>query len=91
MESLASILKRSFEEMGIGTPVFRNQVFFYWDRVVGPRIAAEARPERLEGGRLFVKVKSAVWRNELIFLRQDIVKRLNDRIGQTVIDEMILI
>ena len=48
-----------------------------WRRAVGARIAARAEPGRLRGSVLTVYVASAAWAQELSFLTNDIVERVN--------------
>ncbi len=48
-----------------------------WHDVVGARIAHRATPGRLRRGVLEVGVASAVWAQELSFLKDDLVARLN--------------
>jgi len=36
-----------------------------WEQIVGPAVAAHAKPERIEGGALFVRVSSHIWQAEL--------------------------
>ena len=36
-----------------------------WPEIVGPAVAAQTVPERMEGTELYVRVSSHVWRQEL--------------------------
>ena len=56
-----------------------------WPTVVGPVIAAETTPERIEGTVLVVKVKSHIWRNELRSgIGLDIVKKVRSQVCRTI-------
>lgn len=48
-----------------------------WRRAVGVRIASRAEPGRLRGSVLTVYVASAAWAQELSFLTNDILERVN--------------
>ncbi len=48
-----------------------------WATAVGARIAAHAIPDRLNRGTLFVKVSDSVWMQQLHFLKQDILGKIN--------------
>ena len=48
-----------------------------WEAVVGPHIAKKASPEGIRNGILFVSVESSVWMQELTFMKQQILERIN--------------
>ena len=50
-----------------------------WEGGVGTRIAARARPARLEGGTLSVLVATAAWSQELSLLSESILEQLRRR------------
>ncbi|MDX2127981.1 MAG: DUF721 domain-containing protein [Chloroherpetonaceae bacterium] len=59
-----------------------------WSKVVGVHIAKVSEVEKLVGGTLFVKVKSAAWRNELIFKKAGIIEQINTKVGREVVKEI---
>ena len=60
-----------------------------WPSVVGERIARETQLLGIKGGKLFLYVEKAVWRNELNFMKQDIIYRLNHAVGASLIRDII--
>lgn len=61
-----------------------------WPEVVGEKIAAKTLELKIQHRKLFVKIHSSILRQELIMIRTELVKRLNDKAGESVIDEMVL-
>lgn len=53
-------------------------VFGDWSEVVGPAIAAHAKPVKLEGQRLLVEVDQPGWATQLRFLEADLIARLTE-------------
>ena len=47
-----------------------------WGSVVGERLAQEARPSTLNGGRLVVSVPSSVWAGQVRLLSAEILDKL---------------
>ncbi len=68
-----------------------HAVWNIWRDVVGEVLAAKAEPIRIADGKLFVRVASSTWMQELQFLTDDIKIRLNDRLGAPVVREFFLI
>lgn len=60
-----------------------------WPDVVGADVAANARPARLSQGRLVVSTSSSVWAQTLSYMENDLRQRLNERLGEDVIDQII--
>ncbi len=61
-----------------------------WDQVVGGMVARHTVSLRLRQGRLRVRVDSAPLRQELTYLRADLLERLNQRAGREVVKEVVL-
>ncbi len=59
-------------------------VFGKWDEAVGPMLAANVRPVRLEHGTLLVEVDDPAWATQVRFLSDDIRRRLREAAGVDV-------
>lgn len=59
-----------------------------WPLAVGKRIASRTRVASLSGARLVVEVEDAVWKRQLSVLRSQILKKLEQVIGQPVVSEV---
>lgn len=71
-----------------GRRILENMAVAYWPEVVGPRAAAATEADHVRDGVLLVRTRSSSWSQELSFLRETIVTRLNERIGRPVIREL---
>ena len=91
MEHLSSVIEKLLVKRGIEKPVKRYQVFSDWEVIVGEKIAAVTTPERIDKDRLIVRVKSDVWRNELLFHKGVIQKKIEARLGRSEINDIIFI
>ncbi|GAB6062060.1 DciA family protein [Deferrisoma palaeochoriense] len=58
-----------------------HRVWEVWDEVAGPELARRVRPLSLRGGVLVLGVPSSAWAQQITFLRQEILSRLNERLG----------
>ena len=59
-------------------------MFGRWEEAVGPAIAANVRPVRLEQGTLLVEVDDPAWATQVRFLADDVRTRLRDVAGVVV-------
>ncbi|WP_241682918.1 DUF721 domain-containing protein [Actinomadura sp. J1-007] len=57
-------------------------VFGNWQGIVGPELAEHTKPERFEEGELTVVADSTTWATQLRLLSSNLVRRLNEELGQ---------
>ena len=60
----------------------------HWEGVVGPQVAGVTQVEAVRDGVLFVRVRNSVWANELTLLKEDMLRRLNSKLGGKIISDI---
>lgn len=78
------------QSMGLGQKLKECEALLAWDEVIEPNWKMAAKPKKIENGRLEVWVTGAVRRTQLMFLQQEIIARINARVGQTVVSELVV-
>lgn len=68
-----------------------HAVWNVWSEVVGKLLASKAEPARIEDGKLFIRVSSSTWMQELQFLKDEIRTRLNHRLGAPIVRDIYLL
>lgn len=61
-----------------------------WEEVVGERIAEHTEEVHFEGNKLACKVKNQVWRHEIHTNRFNIANRINQRLKNQVVSDIIV-
>lgn len=89
-ELLGSLLRTSFGGTGLGERLKDLVIWQQWEQVVGAAIARRARPLRLSGGVLTVMVGSAPWMQQLNFMKDELVSKLNSCLGEERVREIVL-
>lgn len=84
---LGDILSKTLENLGLSPKAQKYRVFSIWAKIVGD-ISRHAKPRRLQGDVLFVATASSVWSQELTFMRETILSRLNNALGGPHIREI---
>jgi predicted nucleic acid-binding Zn ribbon protein len=59
-----------------------------WGAAVGPAVEVAARPISERDGVLTVLCSAAVWSQELNLMATELVRRLNDRLGEPLLTEL---
>lgn len=62
-----------------------------WPEIIGAAIANRTQQLYVRDRKLFIKVESAVVKNELVLMRSMIISRLNEHVGQEVIDDIVIL
>ncbi|MCG8341630.1 MAG: DUF721 domain-containing protein, partial [Chlorobiales bacterium] len=60
-----------------------------WQNVVGETIAKMTEVEKFVKGILYVRVLSPSWRNELSFRKRNIIGRLNEAVGKSMVKDIV--
>jgi len=74
VKKIGKILQNVINDLGIDQPIKRYEALNRWSDIVGKRIAEVTEPEKIKNGKIFVKVKTDSWRNELVFHKKDIIR-----------------
>ncbi len=75
-------------DLGFEKKLHQVRVVNLWPELVGEAIANVAQAERVSDGILYVKVKSMTWRTELSFQKSNIIKKIEQRFGKNVINDI---
>lgn len=62
-----------------------------WPEIIGTAIANRTQQLYVRDRKLYVKVESAVVKNELVLMRSMIITRLNEHVGQELIEELVIL
>ena len=90
MEALGRILEPFLRDLGVEKPIRQYQAVGLWPDVVGKQIASVTHARDFQRGKLFVTVQSDVWRHELIYHKQDILKKMNNILGDKIVEDIVL-
>jgi predicted nucleic acid-binding Zn ribbon protein len=63
-------------------------LFGRWADIVGPQLAAHARPLSLNRGVLVVAVAEPGWATQLTYLEGDLLRRFQEALGDAVVDRV---
>ena len=85
---VSQLIEQFLQSVGIHGKIEENFAIVYWDQVVGKEISERTEPYKILRGILFVRVTDPAWRNELQFFKQEIIKKLNHKIGRNIVKDI---
>lgn len=89
--AVGGLLNGVLTELGLADKLRECRALLAWEEAAGPVVAARARPLRIRRGRLELAVPSAVWRTQLSFAKDDLLRRINELAGEAVIREIAIL
>lgn len=89
--SLGQALHSLLRSWGVDGKVRERQTVALWSQTVGPRIAEKTEALGVEDGKIFVRVHSSSWKTELVFVKPEIIDRLNRAVGRKVIKDIVFV
>ena len=88
MKHLKKAIEEAIETTGIKSALKQEAAVLLWDSIVGEVVSSVAKAERVESGMLIVKVETPVWRQELHMQKEEIINKINKKIGTSAIREI---
>lgn len=89
-QSAFEIWEGMMAQAGMTDEYARQRLCFLWAEVVGPAINRYTSRRFVDGDRLHVFITSASLKNELLYLRPQLVKRLNEAVGRELITDVVI-
>ncbi len=86
---LGDLIPALLAKLGLAQGLHDRQVVERWPDVVGPKIAEVTVAERIKDGKLWVSVSHPAWRNELTFMKRELIDRLNAAMGEEIVKDII--
>jgi predicted nucleic acid-binding Zn ribbon protein len=88
--SLADAIKDFVREMNMEGKLNEIGLINSWEEIVGKAISSRTSKIYIKDQVLYVHLNSSVVRNELLMLRLELMEKLNQKAGTTVISDIVL-
>jgi len=89
-QKIDEVIKEYLKSLKIDDKLKEVELIRAWDDIVGKTISRSTKNIFIHNRRLYVQLNSSIIRNELFMLREGLKKSLNDKVGEIIIDDIIL-
>lgn len=83
--SMADVLKEYKKEMNIESKLKEVQLINSWEEIAGKAIARHTTKVFVRDSTLVIYLDSSVVRNELLMIRESLIRRVNELAGEQII------
>ncbi len=90
-EKIATLIGKVLEAATGGAPPPPESIaaITRWSQAAGERLAGHSRAVSLRAGKLYVEVRSPVWKQELILSRRTIIANMNRLLGERLVADIV--
>lgn len=88
--SIGDAMKKFLEGSRIRGDIQALQIEDAWEDIMGKTVARYTDKIRIIGDKLFISTQVAPLKNELIFQKEKIKQRVNEALGQKVVNEVVI-
>jgi len=88
MQSIRTLLPRVLRDLGLESGVSGWRAVQEWPEAAGPRIARRSRAVSFHDGTLNVEVEGSAWLHELGYLKRELLRQVNRRLGSEQVREL---
>lgn len=88
MDTLRNILPGMMKKLGYGQRYKAEMIILNWRQIVGEKIAAHTRPQKISRHILIVSANNPVWAHHLLTVKDDIIARINAFAGEKAVSDL---
>ncbi len=88
--SIGEALQQFLNKSRLKSGVQAVQIEEVWENIMGKTVAKYTDKLQITGSTLFVTTTVAPLKNELLYQKENIIKRVNEALGENVIKEVVV-
>ena len=89
--SIGDLIKEFSRQDNVSDKLRAYQVVGEWENIVGEAIGKNTEIVRVENGILYVKAATSAWRNELVFMKPAILKKIRESYPDSGVEQIFFI
>jgi len=87
-EKVGGLIAGLMQRLGLSARLEKQSAVTMWAELIGPKLAEETKALRIDGDTLIVKVERAAWRQQLTFMKPDLVAKLESALGKGCVKDI---
>ena len=88
-QQIGDVLREFLKQEKLDNKIYELQLIDSWEKVLGQTVKRYSSDLYIRDKKLFVKINSAILKNDLIMSREKLIKSLNNQVGVEVITDII--
>lgn len=88
LEPVTGTIQQVLDKLGLSEQMAQYRAVLCWEKAAGAQVSKHARAYSIDKGVLLVFVDSHVWIRELIFLKAELLRKLNAELGAETVKDI---
>jgi predicted nucleic acid-binding Zn ribbon protein len=89
-QNISQIISSILKANGLEDKLAETRLIQSWEELLGKSVARLTKSMYIKNRILFVSLNSSVVRSELTMIKKDMIIRLNEKAGKSIIDDIVL-
>jgi hypothetical protein len=90
LNPLPDILSRFLKTHGMAIPMLEFKLQQHWPEIVGEHVARHTWPDSVRHRKLYLVAENSVWLQQLLFLKPELLAKINDAADGEALTEIVL-
>lgn len=82
------VLEKTLKALEIDLPIKNYSLFGAWKEIVGESVALQTQPRSIRNRILFIDVSHPTWIQQFQFLKPTLLEKINNFLGETLIQDV---
>jgi len=88
---ISEVIKEYLEELKITGKLKEYEALRLWEELLGKTVASRTKELKIKNGILYVKIRSPLVKQELLMIKDSIIKKMNEKLGDEIIKAIVFI
>lgn len=89
-QKIDDLIRQVLKENNLDGRLKEYELINSWEKVIGKSVGNATTEIYIRNRKLFVKVRSSVIRNELLMIRESLIRALNREVQANIIDDIVV-
>lgn len=89
-QNISDVIQDYLKEMNLDNKLKEVHVVNSWEQIIGRTIAKATRNIYIKDKKLFLKIDSSVINNELLIIKDGLIKRINEFADEELVKDIVL-
>jgi len=82
------VLKNITTDSRLKESIYKELILKQWPEIVGEKLVYQTRPKKLKNKILFLSVSNPIWAQELNFIKDKLIKKINQTLKQKIVRDI---
>jgi len=85
---VGDILLPILKKRGLASKIEENKILKLWPKAIGDKLNLQTKADAFRNGTLFVKTTSSIWVQQLHFIKEEIIDKVNEIAGKKILKDI---